>query len=205
MPLICGIYEFFWEDCGACKSTQRRDAWAPLHLGQKIHPATRFLRNRYIWLICGHAGGQYLTESRSLWRIWFKIFIWLFAVTVSLFKTSSRLLRCASTSKYHVKDSVSNVFSIAEYCRVLQSNTECYRVLQSITDYHRVLQSVRECHRVSQSVKKCHRVLESVRECYRVLQGIAEYCKVLQSITEFYTELYSITEYNTVLQSITDY
>ena len=144
---------------------------SPLAPGPEDSPSNKvFAQKIYvIWLICGHAGGQYLTESRSLWRIWFKIFIWLFAVTVSLFKTSSRLLRCASTSKYHVKDSVSNVFSIAEYCRVLQSNTECYRVLQSITDYHRVLQSVRKCHRASRSVTKCHRVFESVTECYRVL------------------------------------
>ena len=91
--------EWWNEYYGASESRQHRDVFKhcnALHLGQKIHPATRLCAKDVIWLFCGHAGGQYLTPSRILWRIWFTIFIWLFAVTVScgfwlLCKTTSQL------------------------------------------------------------------------------------------------------------------
>ena len=43
---------------------------------------------------------------------------------------------------------LSNVFSIAEYCRVLESITDCYWVFQSVVECYTVLQIITECYRM---------------------------------------------------------
>ena len=65
-------------------------------------------------------------------------------------------------------------------------------MLQSITEYY----SIAEYCRLLQNIAEYCRVLQSVAECYRVLQSITEYCRVVQSNTEYYRVLQSITKTN---------